>query len=57
MQEQDQAALIAFLECPDAYPHKPDGVERIDTHGAVIFLAGPRAYKLKRAVKLSYLDF
>jgi aminoglycoside phosphotransferase family enzyme/predicted kinase len=57
MQGNDQAALIAFLEGPDAYPHRPDKVERIDTHGAVVFLAGSRAYKLKRAVKLSYLDF
>ena len=29
----------------------------MDTHGAIIFLAGDRAYKLKRAVKLAYLDF
>jgi aminoglycoside phosphotransferase family enzyme len=57
MQGNDQAALIAFLEGPDAYPHRPDKVERIDTHGAVVFLAGSRVYKLKRAVKLSYLDF
>lgn len=32
-------------------------VERIDTHGAVVFLAGDRAYKLKRAVKFPYMDF
>ncbi|MGA7324489.1 MAG: AAA family ATPase [Rhodomicrobium sp.] len=30
---------------------------RIETHAAVVFLAGDRAYKLKRAVKLPYLDF
>ena len=30
---------------------------RIDTHGAVVFLAGDRAYKLKRAVKFPYMDF
>jgi aminoglycoside phosphotransferase family enzyme/predicted kinase len=32
-------------------------VERIDTHGAVVFLAGNRAYKLKRAVAFPYMDF
>ena len=32
-------------------------VERIETHVSLIFLAGDRAYKLKRAVKLPYLDF
>ncbi len=30
---------------------------RIDTHGAVVFLSGDRAYKLKRAVKFPYMDF
>src|SRR5690606_26696689 len=32
-------------------------VERIDTHGAMVFLTGSRAYKLKRAVRFDYLDF
>jgi uncharacterized protein len=53
----DQRDVIAFLTRPESYPHVPDAVERIDTHGALIFLAGDRAYKLKRAVKLPYLDF
>lgn len=30
---------------------------RIDTHGATIYLIGSRAWKLKRAVHLAYLDF
>ena len=30
---------------------------RIDTHAAYIFLVGERAWKLKRAVRMSYLDF
>ena len=30
---------------------------RIDTHAASIFLAGTRAWKLKRAVRFDYLDF
>jgi aminoglycoside phosphotransferase family enzyme/predicted kinase len=32
-------------------------VERIDTHGAVVFVAGDRAWKLKRAVRYDYMDF
>ncbi|HET9149398.1 MAG TPA: hypothetical protein VFO61_02870, partial [Alphaproteobacteria bacterium] len=32
-------------------------MERIDTHGAVVFLVGDRAYKLKRAVAFPYMDF
>ena len=53
----DQAAVIAFLMQPASYPDRPAEVGRIDTHGAAIFLAGSLAYKLKRAVKLAYLDF
>jgi aminoglycoside phosphotransferase family enzyme len=54
---ENQSATIDFLTESGSYPHAPKAVERIDTHGAVIFLAGERAYKLKRAVKLAYLDF
>ena len=53
----DQSAVIRFLLDPASYPRAPERVERMDTHGAIIFLAGDRAYKLKRAVKLAYLDF
>ena len=54
---EDQSAVIAFLMQPESYPGRPPEVSRIDTHGAMIFLAGGRAYKLKRAVTLAYLDF
>lgn len=32
-------------------------VTRIDTHAAMLFLAGDRAWKIKRPVRLGYLDF
>lgn len=48
---EDQSEVIAFLQAE----LKAD--KRIDTHGAVVFLAGERAYKLKRAVKFPYMDF
>ena len=48
---EDQSEVIAFLEAHLA------PVKRIDTHGAVVFLARERAYKLKRAVKFPYMDF
>ncbi len=53
--EQDE--VIAFLSRPEAYDAGGGVVERIDTHGAVVFLVGERAYKLKRAVSYSYLDY
>ena len=55
MSEQDQAAVIAFLADPAS--HGGAAVVRIDTHASIVFLAGERAYKLKRAVRFSYLDY
>lgn len=55
MNEQDE--VIAFLSRPSAYGPGVGEVERIDTHAAVVFLAGERAYKLKRAIRFSYLDY
>jgi aminoglycoside phosphotransferase family enzyme/predicted kinase len=52
----DQAEVLAFLSRPDSYPDA-GSVNRIDTHAAVVFLAGNRAYKLKRAVRYDYLDY
>jgi hypothetical protein len=51
----DQREVIAFLSSPAT--HQVATVERIDTHTSVVFLAGTRAYKLKRAVHFDYVDF
>ncbi len=48
---EDQSEVIDFLGARLA------PARRIDTHGAVVFLSGERAYKLKRAVKFPYMDF
>lgn len=53
----DQSEVIAFLDTPSTFGPAIETVDRIETHGALIFLAGDRVYKLKRAVKLPYLDF
>ena len=55
MTVEDQSAVIEFLASPAAHGGMP--VDRIDTHSAIVFLAGERAYKLKRAVRFDYLDF
>jgi aminoglycoside phosphotransferase family enzyme/predicted kinase len=55
MSEPDQVAVIAFLADPAS--HGGAAVERIDTHASIVFLAGDRAFKLKRAVRFSYLDY
>lgn len=52
-----QDEVVAFLSDPANHADQPKAVERVDTHAAIIFLAGDTAYKIKRAVKLPYLDF
>ncbi|RJF79387.1 hypothetical protein D3877_21665 [Azospirillum cavernae] len=46
---------IAFLN--DPRHHDGAAVTRVDTHAAMVFLVGERAYKLKRAVRYPYLDY
>jgi aminoglycoside phosphotransferase family enzyme/predicted kinase len=53
----DQGDAIAFLGDPVAYGPGVARVETLSTHISQLFLAGERAYKLKRAVKYPYLDF
>ncbi len=52
-----QRAVVAFLREPSSYPGVARPVETIETHISIVFLAGERAYKLKRAVKYPYADF
>lgn len=52
---EDQTEVIAFLDSPSTHDGGP--VERIETHASIVFLAGTRALKLKRAVRYDYLDF
>ncbi|MBZ9798502.1 AAA family ATPase [Mesorhizobium sp. ES1-4] len=52
----DQQAATAFLSDPVSYG-ATGPVEAIETHISRIFLTGDRAYKMKRAVKLPYVDF
>jgi aminoglycoside phosphotransferase family enzyme/predicted kinase len=52
---EDQSEVMAFLA--SAATHGGAAVERIDTHASMVFLAGRRAWKLKRAVRYDYLDF
>ena len=56
MHKNSQSEAITFLSNRKNLPgHKT--VETIQTHGALIFLSGAFAYKIKRDVKYDYLDF
>jgi aminoglycoside phosphotransferase family enzyme/predicted kinase len=52
----DQKATIAFLSDPSTLGATAPA-EIIETHISRIFLAGDRAFKMKRAIKLPYVDF
>lgn len=51
---QDQ--VVAFLKSPHRHPGGGP-VEIVQTHGALIFLAGDVALKIKRAIQYDYMDF
>lgn len=60
MSAENQTAAIAFATRHLAgLTHTGDAetVEMIETHISLILLAGDRAFKMKRAVKLPYADF
>jgi len=52
---EDRTETIEFLASP--VTHGGATVERIETHASMVFVTGPRAFKLKRAVRYDYLDF
>jgi hypothetical protein len=57
-EDAGQADIVAFLRRPESYGTPiPQSVEQVSTHISHVFLAGSRAFKLKRAVKLDYVDF
>ena len=49
-----QLPVVEWLRRGGPWHQAPEIVE---THAAIVFLAGDRAYKLKKAVNLGYLDF
>src|SRR5262247_4693333 len=50
-----QEAVFALLANPAT--HGGAAVKRIDTHAASVFLAGDRAFKVKRAARFPFLDY
>ena len=52
----DQAQVIEALSRPDAWPSRATP-ERIETHISEVFLVGDRAYKVKKALVLPFLDY
>jgi aminoglycoside phosphotransferase family enzyme len=42
---------------PEAYPHRPESIELVQTQMSFIFLVGQYVYKIKKPVNLGYLDY
>ena len=51
------AEKLARLREPSAYRHAPARVDIVETHMSYVFLAGDRAYKMKKPVRFAFLDF
>ena len=49
--------VCAALARPDFYPGRPDRVDVCETHISWVFVAGDRAYKLKKPLVLPFLDY
>jgi hypothetical protein len=52
-----QLELIASLLKPEAYPHPAASPKLLETHISWVILTGTYAYKIKKPVKLDFLDF
>ncbi len=48
---------VQQLKHPECYPHKVDHVRLIETHISWVLLTGSYAYKIKKPVKYSFVDF
>ncbi|MGZ5174732.1 MAG: hypothetical protein ACXWIS_11060, partial [Burkholderiales bacterium] len=52
-----RSQLSTALCRPECYPHAAEGIELLETHISWVFLTGLYAYKVKKPVKLAFLDF
>ncbi len=48
---------MAFLCHPRSYPDRPRTVRLIQTHASYVFMTSRHVYKVKKPVKLGFLDF
>ena len=53
----DLRALAEALKSPNCYDHAVDEIRLIETHISWVLLTGRFAYKLKKPLKLPFLDF
>lgn len=56
-QAQKQATLVRSLMRVDAFPHPVSKLRLFETHISWVILTGQFAYKIKKALRLAFLDF
>jgi len=50
-------SIVKALLKSQAYPHKPQKLELVQTQMSFVFLTGDYVYKVKKPVNLGYLDY
>jgi aminoglycoside phosphotransferase family enzyme len=50
-------STVKALLKPQAYPHRPQKIELVQTQMSFVFLTGEYVYKIKKPVNLGYLDY
>ena len=55
--QRAREALVAAMMQPDFYPKAPEQVTHKETHISHLFFAGELVYKIKKAVRFSFLDY
>jgi uncharacterized protein len=56
-EQTDQPALVAAMLRPELYPERPSRVELRETHISWVFLTPEHAYKVKKPLRLPFLDY
>ncbi|WP_295556761.1 bifunctional aminoglycoside phosphotransferase/ATP-binding protein [uncultured Hyphomicrobium sp.] len=55
--DRESTAVLAFLSDPTTHGDPAGHVEIIETHAALVVLVGSKAFKIKKRIKLPFLDF
>lgn len=55
--QPDHAAIVRWLSRPSSYPHRPAAVDALETHMSRVFIAGDLVYKVKKPIRLEFVDF
>lgn len=56
-ESEQHRRLVEAMRSPGFYPHAPESCEVVETHISWVFLAGERAYKLRKPVLFPFLDY